>query len=231
MVARPIYYAILSWSRWFLWANLLSRVTPFQDPGSMSSKILLLVKKFPEEIRVSSVAAGDAAFQWRSFSNPPEVAAALRQEDFGLLFFDHRGVPGDPLGFIESVRDPQKKTPVFLLSDSLEMVSVIHAIRLGVKDYFQPPWDQKVIIERLQTALKANALNPSAVQIEKWSEFVSFLSNASVGDAGGLAKAETKKATGTTEVASSSSLKAERDSLIAERQQLEEERLLLKQAQ
>src|SRR3954469_10443779 len=133
--------------------SVISFLPLIKLPGSMSSKKILLVKKFPEETRVSSVAVGETDFKWRSFPSAQETATALKTEEFGLLFFDHRGVAGDPLAFIESVRDPQKKTPVFLISDPLEMVSVIQAIRLGVKDYFQPPLDFRVIVERFQVAL------------------------------------------------------------------------------
>ncbi|MEO6995222.1 MAG: hypothetical protein ABI273_16570, partial [Lacunisphaera sp.] len=194
----------------------------------MSSKKILLVRKFPHETRVSSVAVGDAGFKWRSISDAAGVASIIKEEEFSLLFFDHRGVAGDPLSFIESVRDPKKKTPIFLTSDPLEMVSVIQAIRLGVKDYFQPPWDKKPILERVQSVLKAGGESLSPNQIEKWTDFVGFLSDGaqSIANDGGVAGNESG-----TEPDSAGALKAERENLRAERQQLEEERKQLQQAQ
>ena len=192
----------------------------------MPSKKILLVRKFPNEIRVSSVAVGDTGFSWRSLSNATDLASTIKAEEFSLLFFDHRGVAGDPLAFIESVRDPKKKTPVFLTSDPLEMVSVIQAIRLGVKDYFQPPWDKKLIIDRVQSVLNAAGQGLNGNQIEKWNNFVNFLSE------GEHATSDTSAAVreSGSEPDSSAALKAERENLLAERQQLEQERMLLQQA-
>src|SRR6266540_4070661 len=109
----------------------------------MMSPKILLVKKLRDETRASSVIVGESGFYWRSFASAKDVGDALRKEDFTLMVFDHRGVPGDPLAFIESVRETQKNKPVFLISDPLELELVIQAIRIGVKDLFQPPLNLK----------------------------------------------------------------------------------------
>ena len=136
---KAIYYAILSCLCWFLPIHLLLLAYLSDAKGSMPSKKILLVKRLPEETLASFVALGETGFSWQSYPNAADLAATLKKEDFSLLFFDHRGVPGEPFAFIESVRDTQKKIPLFLICETLEMVSVIQAIRLGVKDYFQPP--------------------------------------------------------------------------------------------
>jgi len=141
----------------------------------MPPKKILLVHKLPEVTCISSVAVGESGIFWQSFTSMAGVVEQIAKEDPCLLFFDYRGVAGDPMAFIESVRDPQKKPPVFLVSDTLGMVSVIQAIRLGIKDYFQPPIDHRLIIERLQVFLKAGGHNPTGVQIEQWGEFITFL--------------------------------------------------------
>ncbi len=146
----------------------------------MDPKKIFLNKKIPEETRTSGVAVGDANFSWQSCKSASEVAALVSSEDPGLLFFDFRGVAGDPMAFIESIRDAQKKTPVFLVSDTLGMVSVIQAIRLGVKDYFQPPIDHHAVIERLQASLKSAGGNPKGIQLEQWTEFMTFLTAGAV---------------------------------------------------
>ena len=145
----------------------------------MSSKILL-VKKLRDETRACSVVVGEAGFYWRSFANAHDVGVALRKENFSLLIFDHRGVQGDPLAFIESIGEAQRNKAVFLISDPLQLDCVVQAIRVGVKDLFQAPIDLRAIIERVQAVLQSREGESPGVQIEEWSEFVMFLTHGTI---------------------------------------------------
>ena len=145
----------------------------------MSQKILL-VKKLREETRACSVVVGEAGFYWRAFAHAHDVGVALRKENFSLLIFDHRGVAGDPLAFIESIGETQRNKTVFLISDPLQLDCVVQAIRVGVKDLFQAPVDLRAIIERVQTVLQSRDDRNPGVQIEEWSEFVMFLTHGTI---------------------------------------------------
>src|SRR5882724_1969310 len=155
----------------------------------MSPKILL-VKKLRDETRACSVVVGEAGFYWRSFANAHEVGVALRKENFSLLIFDHRGVAGDPLAFIESIGETQRNKTVFLISDPLQLDCVVHAIRVGVKDLFQAPVDLRSIVERVQSVLQNIGGGTPAVQLEEWSEFVMFLTHGTVGGTGSASNTE-----------------------------------------
>ncbi len=187
----------------------------------MSPKILL-VKKLREETRACSVVVGEAGFYWRSFANAHDVGVALRKEDFSLLIFDHRGVSGDPLSFIESVGEAQRNKTVFLISDPLQLDCVVQAIRVGVKDLFQAPVDLRAIVERVQSVLKTRGDGESGVHLEEWSEFVMFLTHGTITPGPGIASAEVKPGAGKTDAAQQSVLAAERDRLAFEVKSLRE---------
>src|SRR5215207_4099782 len=133
----------------------------------MMSPKILLVKKLREETHAASVVVGEAGFYWRSFANAHDVGVALRKEDFSLLIFDHRGVAGDPLAFINSIGDAHKNRTVFLLSDPLQLDVVVQAIRVGVKDLFQAPVDLHAIVERVQAVLQKSTGGAPSVQIQE----------------------------------------------------------------
>jgi DNA-binding response OmpR family regulator len=187
----------------------------------MSQKILL-VKKLRDETRACSVVVGEAGFYWRAFANAHDVGVALRKENFSLLIFDHRGVSGDPLAFIESIGETQRNKTVFLISDPLQLDCVVQAIRAGVKDLFQAPVDLRAIIQRVQAVLQSREGGVAGVQIEEWSEFVMFLTHGTITADVHSAHPMAGNAPSAAELAQRSFLAAERDQLANEVKALRE---------
>ncbi|MEO5959195.1 MAG: hypothetical protein ABIZ49_10595, partial [Opitutaceae bacterium] len=131
---------------------------------------ILLVRKLPGESRARSAVVGETGFYWRDLATEDEIAAALRGESFSLIIVDHRGVPGDPLPFVESLRKWKREVPIFLFGEELEFEGVVRAMRAGVKDLFHPPLNLLAIVERIHSELKAELGTSRSSRPEDWTE-------------------------------------------------------------
>lgn len=66
---------------------------------------------------------------------------ALREQQFRVVVADVRAHTGDMMPLIKKLRKHQAKARLLVLSDKIELESVVGAMRLGVADIFQEPVD------------------------------------------------------------------------------------------
>ena len=116
----------------------------------MHAKILF-AKYSPTSCQIRSALVSAGGVYWRTHDTGEDIAAILHREKFDLAVTDCRGANGNVLNLVESLRQQQAQLPVFLISERLELESVVKAIRLGVKDLFNPPLDFRAFVERLAT--------------------------------------------------------------------------------
>ncbi|OHE80994.1 MAG: hypothetical protein A3G75_15055 [Verrucomicrobia bacterium RIFCSPLOWO2_12_FULL_64_8] len=141
----------------------------------MPAKILLL-KYDAQKCAALACYADEATLYWHGFG-PSEAAEALRLEQFQLVIADIIGAAADPIAKMDELRRQQEAAHLFVICGKLELPQVVRAIRLGVRDVFNPPLDFAALAERIESVLRSPR-DPAAALVDfdanRWAKVTEF---------------------------------------------------------
>ncbi len=165
-------------------------------PPASSAKAplkILLVRNETQGSRVRSLMADESTLYWRSSDPQKDVDTALGEEHFDLIIADYREAKTDVLGAVESLRKRQPEAQIILICKKLELEEIIRAIRLGVRDVFNPPLDFKSLAGRIESLVRSGDKFPGMIEetaLGRWGELAMHLSGAPEAEAAPAASAK-----------------------------------------
>ena len=141
----------------------------------MPAKILLL-KYDAQKCAALACYADEATLYWHGFG-PAEAADALRLERFQLVIADVNGTGADPIARVDDLRRQQEGAHLFLICGKLELPQVVRAIRLGVRDVFNPPLDFAAMAERIESVIRSPGGSAASLEDfdpQRWAKVAEF---------------------------------------------------------
>jgi hypothetical protein len=140
--------------------------------------------------------ADESTLYWRASDPQKNLDTALGEERFDLIIADHRDSKTDVLGAVESLRKRQPESQIILICKKLELEEIIRAIRLGVRDVFNPPLDFKSLAGRIESLVRSGDKYPGVIEetsLGRWGELAMHLSETPVEEAAPPAKGSGRK--------------------------------------
>ena len=125
---------------------------------------ILLVRNESQGSRVRSLMADESTLYWRASDPQKNLDTALGEERFDLIIADHRDSKTDVLGAVEALRKRQPEAQIILICKKLELEEIIRAIRLGVRDVFNPPLDFKSLAGRIESLVRSGDKYPGVIE-------------------------------------------------------------------
>ena len=154
---------------------------PPPAPATKAPLKILLVRDETLGHRVRSLMADESTLYWRSSDPPKDLETSLGEEHFGLIIADYRETKTDVLDAVEALRKRQPDAQIILICKKLELEEIIHAIRLGVRDVFNPPLDFKSLAGRIESLVRSGDKFPGMIEetaLGRWGELAMHLSEA-----------------------------------------------------
>ena len=125
--------------------------------------------------------ADESTLYWRSSDPKKDLDTTLGEERFDLIIADYREAKTDVLSAVESLRKRQPESQIILICKKLELEEIIRAIRLGVRDVFNPPLDFKSLAGRIESLVRSGDKVPGMIEetaLGRWGELAMHLSGA-----------------------------------------------------
>ena len=174
---------------------------PPPAPTTKAPLKILLVRNENQGQRVRSLMADESTLYWRSSDPQKDLETALGEEHFDLIIADYRETKTDVLGAVESLRKRQPEAQIILICKKLELEEIIRAIRLGVRDVFNPPLDFKSLAGRIESLVRSGDKFPGTIEetaLGRWGELAMHLSGAPEEEPAPAAKASGRRGAAAT---------------------------------
>lgn len=97
----------------------------------------------------------ESGLQARVYAGPGELLAAAEGLEAGCILTDVRMPEMTGLELIRRLRGQGVRDPVIVMTGHADVPLAIEAMRLGVADFIEKPFDDEVLIAALQTALRS----------------------------------------------------------------------------
>jgi len=102
-----------------------------------------------------TLVADGPTFCWQRMNPKDDLETALGVDQFDLIIANYLDANTDVLRAVELLRQRQPKAQIILLCRKLELPEIIRAIRLGVRDVFNPPLDSRMIAGRIEALVRS----------------------------------------------------------------------------
>jgi two-component system response regulator FixJ len=121
----------------------------------VTSPRILVVEDDPRVARTISQMLERAGYSHRHVDNAASIVDAMGQEEFDLLIADIHLPDDQELGFLDRLEQATgTKVPVVLVTGRPTVETAVRALRYGVVDYLQKPFEQETLIASVGKALK-----------------------------------------------------------------------------
>lgn len=106
--------------------------------------------------------AKSGGYRFAGFASGPEFLEAYDPEALACLILDVRLRGGDGLDLQKQLPEKNVNVPVLVVSGYADVPTTVRAVKQGALDVLEKPFDNKVLLERIDEALKQHR------KIRKW---------------------------------------------------------------
>ena len=125
---------------------------------------MILVIDDDEAIRMSlGLMLRRAGYDVESAENPEEALALVRERQYDLILMDmnygRRTTGEEGIALLLKVKIFQPETPVILITAWGSIELAVEGMKAGAYDFITKPWVNRVLLQRVETAMNLNSKN------------------------------------------------------------------------
>lgn len=125
-----------------------------------------------------------AGYEAMTAFNEPNARRLIRKTPFDLILSDVRLPEGDGISFLEWLKKEKKDIPFIITTEYVSVPDVVHAIKLGAKDYLPKPVHREHLLELAEEIFRPlvtirekkkelfQRTSPQAMQAERFARLV-----------------------------------------------------------
>ena len=150
---------------------------PSPTPPTDAPVKILLVDTGRHNPCFRSLTVDATKVEWLPLDPKQDFETVLGTEHFDIIIADYRETQADVIAEVKEIRKRQPKAQILLVCRKLELQDIARAIRLGVRDVFNPPLDVRALTDQLESLARGG--KPSgkvdATVLERWRELTLHL--------------------------------------------------------
>lgn len=118
----------------------------------------LVVDQDRKDLQSYSEVLRDMGFEVKAFTNYQEAARCLKEESVDFIFVNQGSAAFEARGVVERALARNRRTPVVVLAQSMDMCCYLEAMQLGAVDYLEKPLTPAEMEHLVTTHVKPHIL-------------------------------------------------------------------------